>query len=261
LAALVNGVTSPDCPALPCNFSASAPVNPTLGTAPGDISPIAYGLLNYKLPNGQFLFPSANSFVPTISFPENTFTPGTAYFQADQAVSDLDWIATAKDTVALKYYYQHDPSIAPYAYSGSPGFSQHLDAGSQVASITNTQIIKPNLSVVEVFGYIREKVYSTVSQPFTPQQFGAYVQQLTGASAADSTINTFGSPFFPGISIVDDYGNNNAGFPQLPTTKTLSSTPPPTSAAAPLLKVLSPASSKIASCRAPTPSGLSASTP
>src|SRR5208282_3660252 len=42
LAALVNGVTSTDCPALPCNFSASAvPVNPTIGTGPGDISPIA----------------------------------------------------------------------------------------------------------------------------------------------------------------------------------------------------------------------------
>jgi hypothetical protein len=216
LAALVNGTTSSVCPALPCNFSASAPVNATIGTGTGDISPIAFGLLNYKLPNGQFLIPSANSFVPTISFPENTFTTGTAYFRADQAVSDLDWIVSSKDTLALKYYYQHDPSIAPYAYSGSPGFTQHLDAGSQVASINNTQVVKPNLSVVEVFGFIREKVYSTISQPFTPQQFGAYVQQLTGASVADSTINTFGSPFFPGISIVDDYGNNNAGFPPAP---------------------------------------------
>ncbi len=216
LAALVDGTTSSVCPALPCNFSASAPVNATIGTGPGDISPIAYGLLNYKLPNGQFLIPSANSFVPTISFPENTFTPGTAYFRADQAVSDLDWIVTPKDTLALKYYYQHDPSVAPYAYSGSPGFTQHLDAGSQVASITNTQVVKQNLSVVEVFGFIREKVYSTIDQPFTPLQFSSYVQKLTGASAADSTINTFGSPFFPGISIVDDYGNNNAGFPPAP---------------------------------------------
>src|SRR5277367_2275763 len=216
LAALVNGVTSPECPTLPCNFSASAPVNPVIGTGPGDISPIAYGLLNYKLPNGQFLFPSANCFGPTISFPENTFTQGTAYFRADQAVSYLDWIVNSKDTLALKYYYQHDPTIAPYAYSGSPGFTQHLDAGSQVASITNTQVVKSNLSIVEVFGFIREKVYSTLDQPFTPQQFGSYVQGLTGASAADSTINTFGSPFFPGISIVDDYGNQNAGFPENP---------------------------------------------
>jgi len=214
LAALVNGATSSSCPALPCNFPFSAQVNPTVGTAPGDISPIAFGLLNYKMPNGQFLIPSAKSFVPTINFPENTFTRGTAYFLAHQAVSNIDWIVSPKDTLALKYYYQHDPSIAPYAYSGSPGFTQHLDAGSQVASISNTQVLKPNLSVVEVFGFIREKVYSTISQPFSPQQFSTYVQALTGASAADSTINTFGSSFFPGISIVDDYGNPPAPYNQ-----------------------------------------------
>src|ERR1700730_15903748 len=195
LAALVNG-----------NFPSSATVLPTVGTAPGDINPIAFGLLNYQLPNGQFLIPSAGSFVPTINFPENTFTVGTAYFIADQAVSNLDFVVNSKDTLALKYYYQHDPSLAPYAYSGSPGFNQHLDAGSQVASITNTQTLKPNLSVVEVFGFIREKVYSTIGQPFTPQQFSTYVQTLTGLPASQATFNTLGSTFFPGISIVDNYG-------------------------------------------------------
>jgi Carboxypeptidase regulatory-like domain/TonB dependent receptor len=196
LAALVNG-----------NFPASGTVNPTVGTASGDISPITFGLLNYKLPNGQYLIPSAGTFTPTINFPENTFTTGTAYFLANQAVANLDWIVNSKDTLALKYYYQHDPSIAPYAYSGSPGFTQHLDAGSQVASITNTQMLTANLSIAEVFGFLREKVYSTISQPFTPQQFSTYVQNLTGLSTTDSTINTFGSTFFPGLSIVDNYGN------------------------------------------------------
>ena len=197
LAALVNG-----------NFPASGTVSPTVGTASGDINPIAFGLLNYKLPNGQYLIPSAGSFTPTINFPENTFTTGTAYFLANQAVSNLDWIVNSKNTLALKYYYQHDPSVAPYAYSGSPGFTQHLDAGSQVASITNTQMITSNFSIAEVFGFIREKVYSTISQPFTPQQFSAYVQSLTGLSTSDSTINTFGSTFFPGLSIVDNFGNS-----------------------------------------------------
>jgi hypothetical protein len=204
LAALVNGS---GCSTPPCNFPSSALVQPVVGTAAGDISPMAYGLLNYKLPNGQYLIPSAGSFTPTINFPENTFTTGTAYFLADQAVSNLDWIVNPKDTLSLKYYYQHDPSIAPYAYSGSPGFSQHLDAGSQVASITNTQSLKPNLSVAEVFGFIREKVYSTIGQPFTPQQFSAYVRQLSGLPASQATFNTFGSTTFPGLSIVDNYGN------------------------------------------------------
>jgi len=201
LAALVNG-----------NFPAAATTNATVGTAPGDINPIAYGLLNYKLPNGQYLIPSASTNPAvnpiSINFPENAFTVGTSYFIANQGVADLDWNASSKDTLALKYYYQHDPSIAPYAYSGSPGFTQHLDAGSQVASITNTQTITPRLSVAEVFGFIREKVYSTIDQPFTPQQFSSYIQTLIpGLPAADYTFNTFGSTYFPGLSIVDNYGN------------------------------------------------------
>ncbi len=94
------------------------------------------------------------------------------------------------------------------SHTPSPrAFRRHLDAGSQVASITNTQTLKPNLSVSEVFGFIREKIYSTIGQPFTPQQFSTYVQQLTGLPASEATMNTFGSNFWPGISIVDNYGN------------------------------------------------------
>jgi hypothetical protein len=176
-------------------FPDALPTNPVVGAAPGDISPVAYQLLNYKLPNGQYLIPSADGQTPSVNFPENAIIPGTALFTANQVVSDLDWNATAKDTVAFKYYYQHDPTTAPYAYSSVAGFAQHLDAGSQVASITNTQTLTPTLSVTEVFGFIREKVYSTISQPFSPSSLG---------------INTFGSGIFPGISIVDNYGNDGA---------------------------------------------------
>jgi Carboxypeptidase regulatory-like domain/TonB dependent receptor len=202
-------VPSATCAAPPCPYFTSAISLPaTIGTGPGQINPISYGLLNYKLPNGQYLIPSADGFTPSINFPEDTFTLGTARFLADQAVANLDFIATPKDTLALKYYYQHDPTTAPYAYSGVAGFSQHLDAGSQVASITNTQMLTPNLSVAEVFGFIREKVYSTVQEPFTPSDFAQYVQNLVpGTSLPDATINTFGSSFFPGLTIADNLGN------------------------------------------------------
>ena len=189
LASVVNG-----------NFPSS--VNPVVGTGAGDISPVAYALLNYKFPNGQYLIPSADGYTPTVNFPENAVVPGTALFRADQAAANLDWNATSKDTVALKYYFQHDPTIAPFAYSSVAGFAQHLDAGSQVFSITNTQTLRPNLSVTETFGFIREKVYSTISQPFGPSDFG---------------MNTFGSSVFPGITIVDNFGNGasyNTGCPK-----------------------------------------------
>jgi hypothetical protein len=175
-------------------------------TGNGDVSPIAVALFQYKLPNGQYLIPSWDGQTATPIFPENAISPGTAYFIADQGVANLDWNKSAKDTVSAKYYYQHDPSIAPYAYSNVAGFSQHLDAGSQVASLTNTQSLRPNLNITEVLGILREKVYSTIAQPFTPQSFGGQ----TGTTP----INTFGSTFFPGITIADPLGlssSANAG--------------------------------------------------
>jgi Carboxypeptidase regulatory-like domain/TonB dependent receptor len=209
--AIATEATTPtvDCPAPPCSYFTSTVALPaTVGTGPGQISPIAYGLLNYKLPNGQFLIPSSDGNLPTFSFPEDAFVPNTAYFLGNMATGNIDYLVSTKDTLALKYYYQHDPTTAPYAYSGFTGFTQHLDAGSQVASISNTQTLTPTFSLVEVFGFIHEKLFSTIGQPFTPAQFATYVEGLTGASPADATINTFGSPYFPGMSISDDYGNN-----------------------------------------------------
>jgi hypothetical protein len=163
-------------------------------TGSGDVNPVAVALFQYKLPNGQYMIPSSDGQIPTPSFPENAISPGTAYFLSDQAAVNLDWNKSAKDTVSAKYYYQHDPSIAPYAYSSVAGFSQRLDAGSQVASLSNSQSLTPRFSITEVIGILREKVYSTIAQPFTPQQLG---------------INTFGSAYFPGITIVDPLGLGN----------------------------------------------------
>jgi hypothetical protein len=204
-------------------------VKPVIGTASGDINPVAYALFNYKLPNGQYLIPSANpnavisnpaaySSDPNVqaglveAFPETAEVPGTAIFRAHQAVANLDWNPTSSHSFSAKYYYQHDPTTAPYAYSMFAGFSQHLDAGSQVIALNHTQIVTPNLSVTEIFGFIREKAYSTLDQPFSPQQLAAYAATLPEIASAltantittnDLQLNTFGSSIFPGISVVD----------------------------------------------------------
>lgn len=159
-----------------------------------NVSPVALSLFQAKAPNGQYLIPFTDGATPTPIFPENAISPGTAYFTSNQAVANLDWNRSSKNTISAKYYYQHDPTVAPYAYSNVPGFPQYLDAGSQVASLTNAQSIRPNLAVTEVIGILREKAYSTIGQPFTPQQLG---------------INTFGSTYFPGITIVDPLGLDN----------------------------------------------------
>lgn len=160
-----------------------------------NVSPVALALFQAQMPNGQYMIPFNDGVTPTPIFPENAISPGTAYFTSNQAVANLDWNRTTKNTISAKYYYQHDPTLAPYAYSNVPGFPQFLDAGSQVASLTNTQSIRPTLSITEVIGILREKAYSTIGQPFTPQSLN---------------INTFGSTYFPGITIVDPLNLGNS---------------------------------------------------
>jgi hypothetical protein len=167
--------------------------NDAFGTELTGVNNVAQALFNLPAAPGQpgkWLIPNSAT-IPTAQHPDDAFIPGTAYFTSDQAVADLDYDATQKDTVALKYYYQHDPTVAPYAYSSVPGFTQHLDAGAQVFSIGNTYLVKPNLSTVETLGFLREKIYSNNEQIIGPSAVG---------------IGAFSS-YFPGVSIVDVLGS------------------------------------------------------
>jgi Carboxypeptidase regulatory-like domain/TonB dependent receptor len=149
---------------------------------------------------GKWLIPNANSADIIPAHIDNAFIPGTGRFTADVAVADVDYNATSKDTLALKYFYQHDPTIAPYAYSSIPGFTQHLDSGAQVFSVTNSLILRQNLSTTQTFGVIREKIYGTNVQPFGPSS-------IPGGNVGSGSINVFGSNYFPGISVYNVLGD------------------------------------------------------
>jgi len=170
----------------------------------GAVDPVALALFNspaVKGEPGKWLIPNAQNVTLDPAHTFNAFIPGTATFIADQAVANLDYNATTKDTLALKYYYQHDPTGAPYAYSNVPGFKQRLDAGSQVFSINNTYLIGSNLSTQETLGFLREKLYNTNDQAFGPSS-------IPGGAYGNPSIDTFGSNYFPGISVIHVLGDS-----------------------------------------------------
>jgi hypothetical protein len=177
-----------------------------------NIDPTALALFNSPaLPGepGKWLIPNdaLGGAAPSPAHIDNAFLPGTGRFTADMAVADLDYNATSKDTLALKYFYQHDPAIAPYSYSSVPGFDEHLDSGAQVFSVNNSYIVKTNLSTSETFGFIREKIWGDNQQPFGPDA-------IPGGAAGTASINMFGSKYFPGVSVYNVLGDNQpAGEP------------------------------------------------
>jgi hypothetical protein len=161
---------------------------------------------------GKWLIPNdalaaSNLAPPSAAHIDNAFIPGTGRFKADLVVGDLDYNASKKDTLSLKYFYQHDPTLSPYSYSSVPGFTEHLDSGAQVFSIINTLIVKSNLSTTQTLGVIREKNYGDNEQPFGPDS-------IPGGSAGTGTINMFGSKYFPGVSVYNVLGDYQpSGFP------------------------------------------------
>jgi carboxypeptidase family protein len=170
-----------------------------------NIDPLAQILFNSPSLTGEpgkWLIPNDTyGNTPSAAHLDNAFIPGTGRFAADLAVADLDYNASKKDTFSLKYYYQHDPTIAPFSYSSVPGFDEHLDSGAQVASITNTFVVKSNLSTTQTFGFLREKNWADNEQPFGPSA-------IPGGTAGTGSINMFGSNYFPGISIYNVLGIN-----------------------------------------------------
>jgi hypothetical protein len=170
-----------------------------------EIDPLARILFNSPaLPGepGKWLIPNDSLYpnTPSAAHIDNAFIPGTGRFIADTGVADLDYNATSKDTVSLKYFYQHDPTLAPYSYSSVPGFTEHLDSGAQVASIINTLVLKSNLSTTQTFGILREKDWADNQQPFGPDS-------IPGGAAGTGSINMFGSKYFPGVSVYDVLGD------------------------------------------------------
>ncbi len=186
-------------------FGGENPLSSDGSFSPQTINPLAVQLFNLPAAAGEpgkYLIPDdsvpATALGPNLGY--NAFLPGTGRFKADLAVADLDWNASNKDTLALKYYYQHDPTLAPYAFSSVPGFTEHLDSGAQVFSIINSYLIKPNLSTTQTLGFIREKNWATNEQPWGPNN-------MPSTPYGTPSINMFGSGYFPGVSIVNVLGN------------------------------------------------------
>lgn len=127
-----------------------------------NIDPIAAGILNAKLPNGQYLIPSAQSSV--LAGGNNVTLLQPTLFTADQATASVDHDISRTDRLSLKYYFQHDPSMSPFTISQVTGFPANEDSGSHVAALDNTISLGPKINWEQRLGFVRMKVYSNFRQ-------------------------------------------------------------------------------------------------
>ena len=159
------------------------------------IDPVASALLNAKLPNGDYLIPSAQSSASYLYGVPNVYLIGTARLRSDQATLSLDYDATKTDRVSAKYFYQNAPVTRPFGFSQTAGFPVTQHNGAQVFSLGNTISIGSKLNWEQRLGFVRMGSFSNYKQAFTGGNLGvsgAQTDNLVANLMPGLQINNFG---------------------------------------------------------------------
>ena len=135
----------------------------------------AANLLNAKLPNGQYLIPSAqyaSAQAVALGFDAVVQGPNTQA-KVNQGIVGIDYVVSPKDRLSGKYYIQSNPTNNPFGAVGSLlGFAQQLSAGSQVFSLSNSVLLSPNLTWEQHAGFTRLRAYANTTKGFNPSSLG-----------------------------------------------------------------------------------------
>jgi hypothetical protein len=160
-------------------------------------SPAAVALLNAKV-DGSYLIPSAdaNAQSQIANGQPDVTLQGTSVFKGDQANAALDFNVSSKGRLSAKYFYQHMPSVSPFASSSTLGFPESEDTGAQVASLQNSINIGSRTNWVQAIGLSRQKVYSDFSNALTASDVDitAPGNNLPGINAEYFGVDSY-SPF------------------------------------------------------------------
>ncbi len=135
----------------------------------------AASLLNAKLPNGQYLIPSAQyASAQAVELGYDAIVEGpNTQASVNQGIVGIDYVVSPKDRLSGKYYIQSNPTNNPFGAVGSLlGFAQQLSAGSQVVSLSNSVVLSPNLTWEQHAGFTRLRAYADTTKGFTPSSMG-----------------------------------------------------------------------------------------
>src|ERR1700689_4651651 len=152
-------------------------IQATYGTAitSSQINGAASQILNAKLPNGQYLVPSAQynaTQAVTLGYDAIVQGPNTQA-TVNQGIASIDYVVSTKDRLSGRYYIQSNPTNNPFGAVGSLlGFAQQLSAGSQVFSLANSVVLSPNLTWEQHVGFTRLRAFANTTKAFTPGSVG-----------------------------------------------------------------------------------------
>lgn len=144
------------------------------------LSPVSQGILQARLPNGQYAIPSAagGSVSATPGLVNTTPVSGVSRFTEDQFNFNIDQQITANNKLSGKFFFSNDPEYqAIFSFLGAnpfevPGYGGDISFHNRVFSLADTQVFNSHLINEARFGFSRIRAISTPQEPFTNAQFG-----------------------------------------------------------------------------------------
>lgn len=111
-----------------------------------NINPVALNILNIKLDDGSYFFPSSGTSV----YRQRSFS-SPAIYNSDQEVGNLDYVQSTKNTISGRWFYTKDPQVSPLngQLPGSPLkilFSNTYAVLKATSILTNTLVNEGRIS-------------------------------------------------------------------------------------------------------------------
>jgi Carboxypeptidase regulatory-like domain/TonB dependent receptor len=140
----------------------------------GNINPAALALLNFRLPNGSYLFPTpetVDASRPPDSQGFSTFSQPCRYDE-DQFLANADFITSTKSRFSVRSFVADDATLVPFPggglniYGNLPGFPSNVDNTFRDISLAHVYTINTHWLNEARVGYVRTQGDTTAQAPF-----------------------------------------------------------------------------------------------
>lgn len=139
-----------------------------------NINPIALALLQFKLPDGNYIIPTPQVILPS-GVGQSSFS-SPAQFSEDQETADVDHMFSPNDIIRGRFFNSTDPQSGPFAQGNSsanvPGFGLVEQDHNLMSAIIYSHTFSPTLINQATFGYVRFSGSHVIQKPITNSDIG-----------------------------------------------------------------------------------------
>jgi hypothetical protein len=180
------------------NFqNAMGGVGPAIATDGSNINPVALKLLQMKLPNGSYLYPTPQRVNSSAAFSQRGSASLSipARFDENQYMGNFDYLLSAKNTVQGRFFQAKSDTNNPFNGGNLGGQPVVTNQQHVVTSLSDNWVLTPQLFNQLRFGFARTTADVLPQSIFTLSQLGA-----TTSTQNDNLpfININGSAVFGG---------------------------------------------------------------